>query len=59
VRRRDECSADFEELGRPPFLTAIRRHPAVLIHGEVGCSLVHNAGILKQIAVETGAGGKS
>jgi MoaA/NifB/PqqE/SkfB family radical SAM enzyme len=40
---------------RSPFLAALRRHPTVLTHGAVGCSLVHNAETLKAIAAETGA----
>jgi MoaA/NifB/PqqE/SkfB family radical SAM enzyme len=53
--RENVNSHDFGQLLRSPFLAALRRHPTVLIHGEVGCSLVNNSSILEQIASETGA----
>jgi MoaA/NifB/PqqE/SkfB family radical SAM enzyme len=53
--RENLCSVDFEAVLRSPFLAAIRNHPTVLIHGEVGCALVHNAEILEKIAAKTEA----
>ncbi len=45
----------FKEILRSPFLEAIRKHPTVLQHGKIGCSLVNNHNILKEIAKSTGA----
>jgi MoaA/NifB/PqqE/SkfB family radical SAM enzyme len=53
--RENVCSGSFEDALRSPFLAAIRHHPTVLNHGEVGCSLVHNAETLEEIAAQTGA----
>jgi MoaA/NifB/PqqE/SkfB family radical SAM enzyme len=49
-----ECS--FIEVLRSPFLEAIRSHPTVLLHGEIGCSLVNNKETLRKLARATGAG---
>lgn len=48
-----ECS--FRKLLESPFLEAIRSHPTVLQHGEIGCSLVNNRVTLEEIADRTGA----
>jgi len=40
----------FEEILRSPLLSAIRKHPRILIHGAIGCSLVNNSNILDSIA---------
>ncbi len=45
----------FREIVQSPFLQAIREHPTVLQHGEIGCSLVSNKTILEDIVKETGA----
>ena len=54
--RESVCDTGFAEALRSPFLAALREHPTVLIHGRVGCSLVHNAETLREIADRTGAG---
>ncbi|MBN1836339.1 MAG: radical SAM protein [Spirochaetales bacterium] len=53
--RENLCEVGFEQALRSPFLAAIRSHPTVLVHGEVGCALVHNARALETIAAATGA----
>lgn len=45
----------FREILQSPFLQAIRSHPAALRHGTIGCSLVNNLDILRDIAKKTGA----
>jgi len=45
----------FREILRSPFLEAIRKHPTVLQHGAIGCSLVNNRAILEEIAKTTHA----
>jgi MoaA/NifB/PqqE/SkfB family radical SAM enzyme len=47
------CS--FHDVLRSPFLRAVREHPTALQHGEIGCALVNNCDILRQIAEQTGA----
>jgi len=54
--RENVCSGGFDAALRSPFLAAIRSHPTVLTHGEVGCALVHNAKTLEGIAAGAGAG---
>jgi MoaA/NifB/PqqE/SkfB family radical SAM enzyme len=53
--RDNVCGGGFEGALRSPFLAAIREHPTVLTHGEVGCALVHNEETLAVIAGQTGA----
>ena len=45
----------FRDLLQSPFFKALRDHPTALMHGEIGCSLVANREILKEIAETTGA----
>jgi len=45
----------FREVLESPFLEAIRAHPTVLQHGEVGCSLVNNRATFEKIAMSGGA----
>jgi MoaA/NifB/PqqE/SkfB family radical SAM enzyme len=45
----------FREILASPFLQALRDHPYALQHGEIGCALVSNRGILEDIARQTGA----
>lgn len=45
----------FREILESPFLRALREHPTALQHGDIGCSLVSNIDVLKEIAEKTGA----
>lgn len=40
----------FREILESPFLRALREHPTVLQHGEIGCALVSNKALLEEIA---------
>jgi len=53
--RENVCNGSFDDALRSPFLAAIRSHPTVLMHGAVGCALVHNAETLEAIAAAIGA----
>jgi MoaA/NifB/PqqE/SkfB family radical SAM enzyme len=45
----------FRDLLRSPFFKALRDHPTALMHGDIGCSLVSNREVLREIAAATGA----
>ncbi len=53
--RENVRNISFREVLESPFLEAIRAHPTVLQHGEVGCSLVNNRDTFEKIARSTGA----
>ncbi len=53
--RENVRDSSFVDLLRSPFLAAVREHPSVLCHGEVGCALVSNGALLADIAARTGA----
>jgi len=53
--RENVKNVSFRDVLRSPFLGAIRAHPTVLLHGNIGCSLVNNRDELERIARRTGA----
>jgi MoaA/NifB/PqqE/SkfB family radical SAM enzyme len=54
--RENVTESSFKEALQSPFLEAIRAHPTLLLHGEIGCSLVNNRETLQKVARLTGAG---